>query len=75
MFRRYGQVALAACLINTSYGTMSYAFSVLVTEQAAGGELGRGTVSTGFALALLVSGVSALGVGTVADLFGTRRLI
>jgi MFS family permease len=75
MFRTYGQVALAACLINTSYGTMSYAFSVLVTEQAAGGELGRGTVSTGFALALLVSGVTALGVGTIADLFGTRRLI
>ncbi len=75
MFRRYGQVALAACLINTSYGTMSYAFSVLVTEQAAGGDLGRGTVSTGFSLALLVSGVCALGAGTIADLFGTRRLI
>ncbi len=75
MLRRYGQVALAACLINTSYGTMSYAFSVLVTEHAAGGDLGRGTVSTGFSLALLVSGVCALGVGTIADLFGTRRLI
>jgi MFS family permease len=73
--RRYAQVALVSALINTSYGTMSYAFSVLVTDQAAGGDLGRGAFSAGFALALLVSGIAALGIGTVVDLFGTRRVI
>ncbi|MCC7364611.1 MAG: MFS transporter [Dehalococcoidia bacterium] len=73
--RRWLPVALAACFINTSYGTLSYAFSVLVTESAAGGTFGRGVVSGGFALGLLVSGVIAIPAGTVADIWGTRRLM
>lgn len=73
--RPYGQVALAAAFINTSYGTLSYAFSVLVTDDAAGGEFGRDVVSLGFGLALLVSGVAAIGAGTVADIFGSRRML
>ena len=32
--RRWMPVVLAACFINTSYGTLSYAFSVLVTESS-----------------------------------------
>jgi len=73
--RPYGQVALAAAFINTSYGTLSYAFSVLVTDEAAGGAFGRDVVSLGFGLALLVSGVAAIAIGTVADIFGSRRLL
>lgn len=61
--------------INTSYGTLSYAFSVLITKSGPGGEFGAGVVSLGFGLALLVSGVAGLFAGTVADLFGTRRLM
>jgi MFS family permease len=61
--------------INTSYGTLSYAFSVLVTKSGPGGEFGAGTISLGFGLALLVSGLASIGVGTVADLFGSRRLM
>ncbi|MGE3074665.1 MAG: MFS transporter [Dehalococcoidia bacterium] len=73
--RRWLQVFAAAMLINTSYGTMSYAFSVLVTDTGPGGEFGAGTVSFGFGLALLVSGLAGIFAGTVADLLGTRRLL
>ncbi len=73
--RRWLNVALAALFINTSYGALSYSFSVLVTRSAAGGSLGTGTVALGFSLALLVSGVAAVGAGVVADLFGSRRMM
>jgi MFS family permease len=73
--RRWLQVAAAAAFINTTYGTLFYAFSVLVTRQAAGGEFGPGAIALGFGLAGLVGGLSGIAVGTVADLFGTRRLM
>ena len=68
-------VVAAAMFINTSYGTLSYSFSVLVTREAAGGTLGKTAVSIGFAAALLLSGAAALVTGTVADRFGSRRLM
>lgn len=73
--RRWWQVGLAALFINTSYGTLSYAFSVFVTPSGPAGDFGAGTVSLGFGAALLVSGLAAVAAGTVADLFGTRRLM
>ena len=73
--RRWLQVVAAAMLINTSYGTLSYAFSVLVTSSGPGGEFGAGTVSLGVGLARLVSGVAGIFAGTVADILGSRRLI
>jgi len=73
--RRWLQVAAAAMFINTSYGTLSYAFSVLVTDSGPGGEFGAGVVSFGFGLALLVSGGAGIFAGTIADIFGTRRLM
>ncbi len=68
-------MALAAAFINTSYGTLSYAFSVLVTDQAAGGDFGRGTIALGFSLALLVAGLSSIAVGTLSDLVGSRVVL
>lgn len=73
--RRWLQVFAAAMLINTSYGTLSYAFSVLVTSSGPGGEFGAGTVSLGVGLARLVSGIAGIFAGTVADVLGSRRLI
>jgi MFS family permease len=73
--RRWLQVFAAAMFINTSYGTLSYAFSVLVTDSGPGGEFGAGAVSLGFGAALLVSGVAGIFAGTMADLIGTRRLM
>ncbi len=72
---RWAWVVAAALFINTSYGTLYYAFSVLVTSAGPGGEFGKGAVSAGFSLALLVSGIASMAAGTVADLFGTRRLM
>lgn len=73
--RRWLQVFAAAMFINTSYGTLSYAFSVLVTDSGPGGEFGARTVSLGFGAALLVSGLVGIFAGTIADLVGTRRLM
>jgi MFS family permease len=73
--RRWLQVFAAAMFINTSYGTLSYAFSVFVTDSGPGGEFGAGAVSLGFGAALLVSGVVGIFAGTIADLIGTRRLM
>lgn len=73
--RRWLQVFAAAMFINTSYGTLSYAFSVLVTDSGPGGEFGAGAVSLGFGAALLVSGIAGIFAGTIADLIGTRRLM
>lgn len=72
---RWLSVAAAAALINTSYGTLSYSFSVLVTRSAMGGDLGTGVVALGFSIALLVSGIAAIGAGAIADVFGCRRLL
>ena len=41
---RWLSVVAASALINTSYGTLSYAFSVLVTDSGPGGTFGAGTV-------------------------------
>ena len=73
--KRWAPVFAVAMFINTSYGTLSYAFSVLISSDAAGGAFGARTVSLGFGAALLVSGVASLGAGTLADLFGSRRLM
>ncbi|MFN0148618.1 MAG: MFS transporter [Dehalococcoidia bacterium] len=72
---RWLQVALASLFINISYGTLSYSFSVFVTDGAAGGAFGKGTLSLAFAVALLVSGVAAITTGAVADRLGSRRLM
>lgn len=73
--KRWGHVFAVSMFINTSYGTLSYAFSVLISSDAAGGAFGARTVSLGFGAALLVSGIASLGTGTLADLFGSRRLM
>ena len=72
---RWLWVAATAVFINTSYGTLSYAFSVFVTKDGPGGTFGEGVVSTGYALAIVVSGIAGIFSGTVADLFGTRRVM
>ncbi|HKS91933.1 MAG TPA: MFS transporter, partial [Tepidiformaceae bacterium] len=72
---RWAWVAATAAFINTSYGTLSYAFSVFVTKDGPGGTFGEGVVSGGYALAIIVSGMAGIFSGTVADLFGTRRVM
>lgn len=73
--RRWLQVFAAAMFINTSYGTLSYAFSIFVTDSGPGGEFGPNVVSLAFGAALLVSGGVGIFAGAIADLVGTRRLM
>ena len=73
--RRWFEVFLVAMFINTSYGTLSYSFSVLVTRSGAGGTFGMQTISLGFGGALLVSGLCSVVTGGIADLYGTRKLM
>ncbi|CAA9478091.1 MAG: hypothetical protein AVDCRST_MAG12-1328 [uncultured Rubrobacteraceae bacterium] len=68
-------VVLALASITTvSYGTMFYAFSVLLGDAGATAELGRAPPSAALALGVVVSGVLAPLVGTACDLLGSRRV-
>jgi MFS family permease len=74
--RRYRWVivlALAA-INNIGYGTIFYAFSVLLGEDAAAGEFDRTLLSGALGLGVLVSGVLAPVVGTLCDVMGSRRV-
>lgn len=59
----------------TSYGVLTYAFTVFVRPMQE--ELGwsRAAISGGYALALLVSGLAAIPVGRWLDLHGPRLLM
>ena len=68
-------VVLSLAFITTvSYGTILYAFSVLLGDGAVAGELGRALPSGALALGVLVSGALAPLVGTVCDVLGSRRV-
>ena len=66
-------VALAA-IVNTDYGTIFYAFSVLLGEGAAAGEFSRTALSAALGLGVVVSGALAPLVGAVCDAAGPRRV-
>ena len=68
-------VVLSLAFITTvSYGTMLYAFSVLLGDGAAAAELGRALPSGALALGVVVSGALAPLIGTVCDVLGSRRV-
>lgn len=64
-------LALAA-ITNVGYGTLLYAFSVLLGEGAAAGEFSYALLSGAAGLAVVVSGVLAPVVGTLCDVAGSR---
>lgn len=66
-------MALAG-LVLMAFGSLFYAFSVLVTEEAAGGEYSTTVLSTAYAGAVLVGGGLAFVVGRRADRRGVRGL-
>lgn len=68
-------VAVLAITTTLAYGVLFYAFSVFIEPMEA--ELGwtRTTISTGFSLALFVSGFGGLGVGWWLDRYGGRALM
>jgi MFS family permease len=71
---RWVLVVALAVMVNVGYGTIFYSFSVLLGEGAAAGEFSRTTLSAALGLAVVVSGLLALPVGTVCDVLGPRRV-
>ena len=67
-------VVALATIVNVGYGTIFYAFSVLLGEQAAAGELGRTLLSGALGLGFVVSGTLAPLVGALCDTAGPRRV-
>ena len=68
-------VVALATIVNVGYGTIFYAFGVLLGEQAAAGELGRTLLSGALGLGFVVSGTLAPLVGALCDTAGPRRVL
>ena len=67
-------VVALAIIVNVSYGTIFYSFSVLLGEGAAAGEFSRTLLSASLGLGVVVSGMLAPLVGTLCDTSGPRRV-
>ena len=65
-------VVALATIVNVGYGTIFYAFGVLLGEGAAAGEFGRALLSASLGTGILVSGLLAPLVGTLCDITGPR---
>jgi MFS family permease len=72
--RYYGWAVAASLAITelTSWGILFYSFSVMVTPMRTDLKWSAGTVTGAFAVAFLVSGVSAVVVGRWVDRYGSR---
>jgi MFS family permease len=65
-------VVALAMIANVSYGTIYYAYSVLLGEDAAAGEFGYALLSGALGLGVIISGALAPVVGTLCDVAGSR---
>lgn len=65
-------VIVLAAITTVSYGTILYAFSVLLGEDAAAGEFGYGLLSGALGLEVVVSGILSPVVRTLCDVAGSR---
>lgn len=61
--------------VAVAFGTLFYAFSVLVTERAAGSEFSTGLLSTAYGGTVLVGGGLAFAIGRVVDRRGVRLVM
>jgi hypothetical protein len=68
---RWIVVLSLASMTIVSYGTMLYAFSVLLGEDATAGEFGRALPCAALGLGVVVSGALAPLVGTLCDVAGS----
>ena len=73
-FRYYGWAVAASLAITelTSWGILFYSFSVMVTPMSTDLGWSPGTVTGAFAIAFLISGISAIVVGRWLDRSGSR---
>ncbi len=68
-------MALLAASVAVAFGVLLYAFSVLITDEAAGAEFSTTTLSVAYGGAVLMAGLLAIPVGRQADRHGVRGLV
>jgi MFS family permease len=68
-------VAPLAGTVMVGFGVILYGFSVYATDQAAGAEFSKTTLSLAYGGAIFVGGLLALPVGHFADRHGVRIVI
>ncbi len=74
MWRWSWALALAGS-VAVAFGTLFYAFSVLLTDEAAGGDFSTTVLSIGYGGSLLMGGLSAYWIGSHVDRRGVRGVI
>ena len=62
-------------VVMVSFGSLFYAYSVLITEEAAGSEFSTSLLSTAYGGFVLIGGLLAVLVGRYADRHGVRRVL
>ena len=73
--RRWRSLILLATNVAVAFGSLFYAYSVLITEEAAGGRFSTTALSTADGGMVLFGGFLAFLVGRTADRYGVRRLV
>jgi predicted MFS family arabinose efflux permease len=68
-------VPALALLVTVSYGALFYGFSVLVTDEAAGGAFSATVLSAAYGGAVLSAGAFAVAAGWIADRAGIRGVV
>ena len=64
-----------ALTVMVGFGVILYGFSVYATDQAAGAEFSKTTLSVAYGGAVFIGGLFALPVGHFADKHGVRTVI
>jgi MFS family permease len=73
--RRWFSLIILASLVAVSFGSLFYAYSVLITDKAAGGRFSTTALSTAYSGFVLVGGLFAFAIGRTADRRGVRPLV
>lgn len=68
-------LGLLSLSVTVSFGALFYAFSVLITDQAAGDEFSTTALSAAYSGALLVAGAVAYPIGRWTDHYGVRWIL
>jgi MFS family permease len=75
MARRGAALSALSATVAVAFGSLFYAFSVLVTDEAAGSEFSTSLLSTAYGGTVLVGGGLAFVVGRVVDARGVRLIM
>lgn len=66
---------MLSVIVMVSFGSMFYAYSVLLTDEAAGSEFSTSLLSTAYAGFVLIGGLLAVVVGRYVDRHGVRKVL